>query len=55
VERRSRAPALAGERLVEAAERLDADEIAQHQHVERDLELDLALDLRSRVRGLADL
>ena len=43
-------PPLAGERPVEAAERLDPDEVAQHEHVERDLQPQLLLDLRRRVR-----
>ena len=47
--------ALAGERPVEAAERLEADEIAQHEHVERDLQAQLALDLAGGVRVLAGL
>ena len=47
--------ALARERPVEAAERLDADEVAQHEHVERDLEPLLRLDLPRRVRRLARL
>ena len=34
--------ALAGERAVEPAERLDPDEVAQHEHVERDLQPQLA-------------
>src|SRR5438874_3213975 len=46
---------LAGERAVEAAERLDPDEVAQHEHVERDLELELGLDLGRRVDGLPGL
>src|SRR5947209_7425825 len=47
--------ALAGERTVDAAERLDADEVAQHEHVQRDLEPQLLLDLHRRVRVLARL
>ena len=37
--------ALARERPVEAAERLDPDEVAEDEHVERDLEPQLLLDL----------
>src|SRR5215213_2455453 len=48
-------PPLAGERAVEAAERLDPDEVAQDEHVERDLEPQLLLDLRRRVAGSAGL
>ena len=47
--------ALAGERAVETAERLDADEVAQHEHVQRNLEALLGLDLLRRVRVLARL
>src|SRR5205807_3258626 len=47
--------ALARERPVDAAERLDPDEVAEDEHVERDLQPQLALDLRGRVRGLARL
>ena len=50
-----RASRVAGERAVEAAERLDPDEVAQHEHVERDLQLQLALDLPRRVRARPDL
>src|SRR5262245_2690529 len=50
----SRLP-LAGERPVQPAERLEADEVAQDEHVERDLETKLALDLARRVRVLARL
>ena len=39
--------ALAGERPVDAAERLEPDEVAQHEHVERDLQPQLLLDLAS--------
>src|SRR5580765_8527453 len=46
---------LAGERPVETAERLDPDEIPQHEHVERDLELLLLLDLHGRMGVLARL
>src|SRR4029079_10363604 len=46
---------LPGERLVESAERLDADEVPEDEHVQRDLELELLLDLYGRVRGLARL
>ena len=42
-------------RPVDPAERLDADEVAQHEHVERDLQLLLGLDLRRRMSGLAGL
>ena len=47
--------ARAGERAVDAAERLDADEVAQHEHVQRDLELQLVVDLLRRMRGAARL
>src|SRR5205085_7847901 len=47
--------ALAGERPVEAAERLEADEVAEDEHVERDLQPQLALDLTGGVRVLARL
>src|SRR5207244_9379087 len=46
---------LARERAVEATERLDPDEVAQDEHVERDLEPELGLDLGRRVRGLPRL
>ena len=46
---------LAGQRAVEPAERLHADEVPQHEHVERNLEPQLGLDLRRRERGLARL
>ena len=46
---------VAGERPVDAAERLEPDEVAQHEHVERDLQAQLALDLARRVRVLARL
>ena len=46
---------LARKRAVDAAERLDPDEVAQHEHVERDLEVELGLDLPRRVRGAARL
>jgi len=46
---------LAGQRPVETAERLDSDEIAEHEHVERDLELLLLLDLHGRMGVLARL
>ena len=46
-----RALALARERPVEPAERLDPDEVAQHEHVERDLEPQLLLDLGGGVAG----
>ena len=45
----------AGERPVQPAQRLDADEVAEHEHVQRDLEPQLLLDLRRRVRRLARL
>ena len=48
-------PASARQRPVEAAERLEPDEVAQHEHVERDLEPQLALDLAGGVRVLAGL
>ena len=44
-----------GQRAIHAAERLDADEVAQHEHVERDLELQLLVDLLRRVRAAARL
>ena len=44
-----------GERAVDAAERLDPDEVAQHEHVERDLELQLLVDLLRRMRAAARL
>jgi hypothetical protein len=47
--------ALAGERTVEAAERLDPDEVAQHEHVERNLQLLLRRDLRRGMTALAGL
>ena len=53
-EQAARAP-LARERPVEPAERLDPDEVAQDEHVERDLEPELLLDLRGRVAGTARL
>ena len=40
---------LAREGAVEAADRLDPDQVAQHEHVQRDLEAELGLDLLSRV------
>ena len=40
---------------VEAAERLDPDEIAEREHVERDLEPELRVDLGGGVGGLARL
>ncbi len=45
----------ARERPVEPAERLDADEVAQREDVERHLELPLGLDLPRRVRARAGL
>ena len=47
--------ALAGERAVETAERLDPDEVAQHEHVERDLQARSCVDLLRRVRRAARL
>ncbi len=44
-----------GERAVDAAERLDPDEVAQREHVERDLQPQLAVDVARRVRALARL
>jgi hypothetical protein len=44
---------VAGERLVKPSERLHADKVAQDQHVERNLELELLLDLGGRMSGLA--
>src|SRR5262249_44863829 len=41
----------AGECAVDAPERLDADEIAQDEHVQRDLELQLVVDLLCGVRA----
>src|SRR5439155_9336887 len=46
---------LAGEDAIDPTKRFDADEIAQDEHVEWDLQLQLRLDLRGRVRGLARL
>src|SRR5436190_15940789 len=46
---------LARERAVQAAERLEPDEVAQHEHVERDLQAQLALDLACRVCVLSGL
>src|SRR5581483_4949956 len=45
----------AGERTVDTAERLDSDEAAQHEHVERDLQLQLFVDLLRRVCAAARL
>ena len=44
---RPRGVRVAGERPVEAAQRLEPDEVAQDEHVERDLEPQLPLDLAS--------
>src|SRR5205823_13649334 len=43
------------QRPVEPPQRLDPDEVAQDEHVERDLQPELRLDLRCRVRLLARL
>src|SRR5581483_798547 len=43
--------ARAAQRAVDAAERLDADEVAQNEQVERDLELQLLVDLLGGVRA----
>src|SRR5581483_5382521 len=48
-------PTLAGEGTVQASQRLDADQIAQHEHVQRDLQLQLGLDLLCRVGARARL
>src|SRR5262249_20644498 len=48
-------PTCARERPVEASERLESDEIAEYEHVERNLEPQLALDLGRRVGVLAGL
>src|SRR6188474_2549649 len=45
----------AREGTVDAAERLDADEVAQHEHVERNLQPLLGVDLARRVRALPRL
>ena len=47
--------ALPGEGAIEPAERLDPDEVAQDEHVERDLEAQLGVDLRRREGRLAGL
>src|SRR5436305_7952851 len=47
--------ALARKRTIDAAERLDPDEVAQNEHVQRDLEPQLLLDLHRRVGVLAGL
>ena len=47
--------ALSGKRPVDPAERLGPDEVAEDEHVQRDLQLQLRLDLRRRVRGLPRL
>src|ERR671935_739703 len=44
-----------GQRAVDAAERLDPDEVAKHEHVERDLEPELGFDRPRRVDALARL
>src|SRR4029453_843674 len=48
-------PAPAGEGPGEAPQRLDPDEIPEHEHVERDLEAELLLHLARRRRMLARL
>src|SRR5229473_1120725 len=47
--------ALAGQRAIETAQRLDADEVAQNEHVERNLQALLGLDLLGGVRVLPRL
>src|ERR1043166_6105371 len=47
--------ALAGQRAVAPAERLDPHEVAQDEHVERDLQVQLVLDPPRGIRGLARL
>src|SRR5262249_10205688 len=47
--------ALARKRSVHASERFDADEVAEDEHVQRDLKAQLLLDLDRRVRVLARL
>ena len=47
--------ALSGERPVDPAEGLDPDEVAQDEHVQRDLQLQLRLDLGRGVCGLTRL
>src|SRR5439155_23268646 len=42
---------LSRERSIDAAQRLDADEVAEREDVERDLEPQLAMDLSRRVRS----
>ena len=44
-----------GERAVDAAERLDADEVTEREDVERNLEAKLSVDVARRVRALAGL
>src|SRR5207248_1330384 len=44
-----------GEGAVDAAERLDPDQVAQHEHVERDLQPLLSIDLARGVRPLPRL
>ena len=46
---------LARERTVHAAERLDADEIAEREHVQRDLQTKIAVDVARRMRAFARL
>ena len=48
-------PAFAGERPIDAAERLHPHEVAEHEHVERDLQAQLLLDLGRRVAALPRL
>src|SRR5262249_2260889 len=48
-------PARTRDRPVQAAERLEADEVAEHEHVERDLKPKLALDLSRGVGALTGL
>src|SRR5262249_62137287 len=48
-------PPSARERAVEPAERLEPDQVAKHEHVQRNLETKLALDLRRGVGVLAGL
>src|SRR5438067_406468 len=46
---------LAGQRPVQPAKRLDSHEVAQHEHVQRNLEAQLRLDLRRRMSDLPGL
>src|SRR5262249_44696813 len=48
-------PAAARQRPIEAAERLAPDQIPEHEHVERNLQPQLALDVARGVRALAGL